>query len=272
MTVVAVGKSAFLAGALRENSAAKDWVFLSHDEALRDTSWAGSASTIVNFAFSPALRTGAYDAGDDIDSRIATIIAGTQARYIMLSTRAVYGPGLGDSGLKEGQAENPATAYARNKLTIENALSKKLGDRLTVLRLGNIFGHEYQNGNGRGTFFGLSLAGLAERKTIEFDMNPAQPRDFLAVWRFAGALAAIAAKPQAGLFNLGAGFGTSCKKIAEWLIEGYGEGSLVVNDKGRNDPFWLDMSKTRAAFSLPALREEDLRQDCLECGKTLRTG
>jgi dTDP-4-dehydrorhamnose reductase/UDP-glucose 4-epimerase len=272
MTVVAVGKTAFLAGALRADSASKGWIFLSHDEALRDTSWAKNAATVVNFAFSPALRTGAYDAGEDVDSRLAAIVAGAQAKYIMLSTRAVYGISAGDSGLKEGQAENPATPYGSNKLAIENALREKLGDRLTVLRLGNIFGHEYKNGHGRGTFFGQSLAGLAERKTIEFDMNPDQPRDFLASWRFAAALALIAAKPQAGLFNLGAGFGTPCKKIAEWLIEGYGEGRLVVNDKDKKDPFWLDMTKTRAAFGLPVVREEDLRQDCLACGKNLRTG
>ncbi len=271
MTVVAVGKSSFLAGAVRENSAAKDWLFLSHEEALQDTSWVGRVSSVVNFAFSPALRTGAYNSAIDIDSSLAALVAGTQARYIMLSTRAVYGPTSGDFGLKEGEAENPATPYGRNKLAVENALREELGDRLTVLRLGNIFGHEYKKGHGRATFFGLSLAGLAERKTIAFDMNPDQPRDFCSAWRFADALAAIVAKPQAGVFNLGSGFGTPCGKIAELLIEGYGEGRLVVDDKGKNDSFWLDMAKTRAAFGLPASSHDELRQDCLACGRALRT-
>jgi hypothetical protein len=48
------------------------------------------------------------------------------------------------------------------------------------------------------------------------------------------------------------------QKNREWLTEGYGEGNLVINDKGKNDQFWLDMTKT--AFGLQAVSEDDVRQ------------
>jgi len=262
MTIVAVGKSAFLARAVRDKNP-KDWFFLSHDDALKDTSWAKTASAVVNFAFSPALRTGEYDAAEDIDSKLAAL---SPAHYIMASSRAAYGPVSGDFGLREEQEAKPATAYGRNKLAIEKSLLKTLGPRLTILRPSNIFGHE----RGRATFFGLSLSTLAEKKTIIFDMNPAQKRDFLAAWHFADAIIKIAAKPVPGLFNLGAGYATPCGDIAAWLIEGYGEGKLQVNDTGKDEQFWLDMTKTRAAYGLPVISADTLKQDCIAVGRRLK--
>lgn len=262
MTVVAVGKSAFLARAVRDKSP-QGWIFLSHADALKDTSWTKTATTVVNFAFSPALRTNEYDTSEDIDSKLAAL---SPAHYIMVSSRAAYGPATGDFGLRETQEAKPSTLYGRNKLKIELSLEKMLDSRLTILRLSNVFGHE----RGRNTFFGRALSGLAEHRTITFDMNPAQQRDFLAAWHFAGALIKIAANPAPGLFNLGAGYATPCSDIASWLIEGYGEGKLQVNDTGKEDQFWLDMTKTRAAYGISTISAAMLRQDCIACGKALR--
>lgn len=261
MTVIATGKSSFLAQAVQAAQPA-GWVFLSHGEALTDKAPLTKASCIVNFAFSPALRAGEYSAAEDIDSQLA--VAGVP--YVMLSTRMAYGPAAGDGVLREGQAENPATAYGRNKLAVERALQSKLGDKLTVLRLGNIFGPE----RGRATFFGLALAGLHDRKTVTLDMDPAQPRDFLSSARFAQALIKIAAAPKPGLFNLGSGIGTPCGDIATWLIEGYGEGAVKVNDSGKNDAFTLDMAKTSKAFGLAPVTRDDIRQDVVACGRQSR--
>lgn len=262
MTVVAVGKSSFLAGAVRDKNP-EGWVFLSRNEALKDTSWAKDAKTVVNFAFSPILRTGDYSAAEDIDGRLAAL---APQHYIMISSRAAYGPASGDGRLRETDEAKPSTPYGRNKLAIEKLLEKTLGKRLTVLRPGNIFGHE----RGRATFFGRALSNLAEKKTITFDMNPQQTRDFLAAWHFADALIKIAAQPAPGLFNLGAGYATPCADIASWLIEGYGEGKLEVKDAGKEEQFWLDMAKTRGTYGLQAVPPATLKQDCIACGRQLK--
>jgi len=259
MTLIAVGKSSFLARAV----AAKNppgWVFLSHEEALGDTRWTRDAACVVNFAFSPRLRTGNYEASEDIDSRLLAL---APAKYIMLSTRMVYGPA--GSALDETSAAQPSTPYGTNKLLVEQALQAKAVDRVTILRLSNIFGHEY----GRPTFFGHALTTLKDKGEIAFDMDPDQRRDFLSVWRFADMLLTVAESPHAGVFNLGSGIGTACGDIANWLIEGYGTGSLAVNDSGKKDEFRLDTAKLSKAYGLPAVTAEDIRQDCIAVGKNL---
>lgn len=259
MTLIAVGKSSFLARAV----AAKNppgWVFLSHEEALGNTAWTRDAGCVVNFAFSPRLRTENYMASEDIDSRLLAL---APAKYIMLSTRMVYGPA--DGTLDETHAAQPNTAYGANKLLVEQALQARAADRVTILRLSNIFGHEY----GRSTFFGHALTTLKDKGEIAFDMNPDQQRDFLSVWRFADMLLTVTENPHAGVFNLGSGTGTACGDIARWLIEGYGAGKLVVNDSGKKDEFRLDTTKLRKAYDLPIVMTQDIKQDCIAVGKNL---
>lgn len=259
MTLIAVGKSSFLARAVAAKKP-PGWVFLSHEEALSDTTWTRGADCVVNFAFSPRLRSGNYEASEDIDSQLLAL---TPAKYIMLSTRMVYGPAGGK--LDETNAPQPNTAYGTNKLLVEQALQAKAADRVTILRLSNIFGHEY----GRSSFFGHALTTLKDKGEIVFDMNPAQQRDFLSVWRFADMLLAVAQNPVAGVFNVGSGIGTACGDIATWLIEGFGAGRLAVNDSGKRDEFHLDTAKLRNTYALPVVTAEDIRQDCIAVGKNL---
>jgi nucleoside-diphosphate-sugar epimerase len=183
----------------------------------------------------------------------------------MMSSRTVYGPALFDGCLRESDKPAPQTPYARNKLHIEQRLSDRLKDRLTILRGANVFGHEM----GRKSFFGMALASLKSNRQIVFDMNPAVKRDFLAVWHVADALGHIAASPKPGLYNLGSGYGTACRDIASWIIKGYGNGKIISTNDDLRDDFYLDMTKTKTAFKLPVITPAMMRQDCIDCGKTL---
>ncbi len=267
MTVTIIGKSSFMAQAVREK-APKDWLFLSHTEALANDGWVKGATCVVNFAFDPALRSGPYSADADVDSKIAKMIAGSGAHYVMLSSRMVYGRPASGGRMQEGDACDPINAYGKSKLAVERSLAGILGkDKLTILRLSNIFGIE----PARRSFFGIAQAALARENRIVYDMSPLTCRDFLSVWRFAEALIAIASAPKPGLYNLGAGFGIETGMIAQWLIEGYGKGELHINRFSHDDQFYLDMEKTRAAYVIPTVTAEDLRQDCLACGDALKT-
>ena len=44
--------------------------------------------------------------------------------------------------LAETAPTGPSDAYGRHKLAVEHALRELLGERLTVLRLANVFGYE----------------------------------------------------------------------------------------------------------------------------------
>src|SRR5690348_9482528 len=116
MTVVAVGKSSFLAQEVAKHPAAKDWLFMPHEEALAHPEWMDKATVIVNFAFAPQFKKQVYDTQADFDSFLAKMLGGRDVRYIMLSSRMVYGQGDHYFGLTEDRACEPSNPYGMAKL------------------------------------------------------------------------------------------------------------------------------------------------------------
>lgn len=268
MTIVVTGKTSMIGQHLQKHAGTSSWRFLGHDEALQDKAWQKDCTCLINLAFSPALRLGEYAPENDIDSHLARSIRESQAHFIMMSSRTVYGPAPApDYKLIESMPPAPETMYAKNKLQIEKILVDTLGhNRVTLIRGANVFGHEA----GRQSFFGIALSRLREKGEIYFDMNPDVRRDFLAVWHVANALVVIARNPEPGLYNLGSGFPTSCRDIAQWLIDGYGSGNIRSGGQEYKDPFYMDMTHTHSTYALPDITPDILKADCINCGKTLR--
>lgn len=264
MSIIVVGKNSMMGREMQKQFPASGLRFLNHAEALSNTTWATDARCVINFAFSPQLRHHDYDPAQDIDLKLARAM-NPACHYLMVSSRAVYGPGVSNR-LFETDTPHPQTVYGRNKWHIEQQLQQLCGDRLTVVRCANVFGHEY----GRKSFFGMALTNLKNMNQIIFDMNPDVRRDFIAVWHVVRALYKMAQTPNPGLYNLGSGFGTPCRDIAEWIIKGYGQGEITSTSDERRDSFYLDMQKTQSAFSLKPLSSALLEQDCYECGKALK--
>lgn len=266
MTVVAIGKNSFLAQNVRRHPGARDWLWLSHHDAESDPALFAKASCVVNFAFAPELQTGDYDAELDIDSKIARCLPQT-CRYVMLSTRMVYGAGNAQRGFRETDELKPENFYGRNKKIVEENLRRIIApENFTILRLSNIFGFE----PGRHTFFGAALKNLAERKQIVFDISLDSVRDFLPVSIFAEHLVAAVSEGASGAYNIGCGFPVECGQIAEWIIEGYGDGEIVCTDNSRRGEFFLDTTKSLAHIKLPAVTIDDVRAACVSCGQQLR--
>jgi UDP-glucose 4-epimerase len=113
----------------------------------------------------------------DPDVRLAGRVAGRDIDYVMLSSRKVYAPSA--KALAETDRAAPQDLYGRQKLAAERALRARLGARLTVLRLANVFGDE--RGPARRTFMSQLLDGLAREDRIRFEMSPFTARDFLPV-------------------------------------------------------------------------------------------
>jgi nucleoside-diphosphate-sugar epimerase len=266
MTIVAIGKSSFLAQEVAKHPGAKDWLFMQHEQALAHPGWMDKATVIVNFAFAPQFKKQVYDTQADFDSFLAKMLGGRDVRYIMLSSRMVYGQGDHYFDLTEDHACEPISPYGMAKHAVERALERYLGDRLTILRMGNIFGVEKE----RATFFGQMIKGLKDDRKIVFDMSAETKRDFLPAHRFADALTKVAAAPAAGIFNIGSGLATPCGDVAGWLIEGFGAGKLQVVKSEIRDQFSLDVSKAQAQWNIPAVTRETLGEDVINCGKKLK--
>jgi UDP-glucose 4-epimerase len=264
MSVAVTGKNSFLAKALKAMPESREWVFLSHTDALKRPEKLVHVDVVINCAFSPKMNE-MYSADEDVDSHIAKII-GKNAHYIMLSSRMVYGEPEESPVLREDMPARPSNTYGQSKLEIEKSLSGLLGERLTVLRMGNIFGFE----PGRKTFFGIALERLRRHDEIVLDISPQSVRDFMSTARFAQAMVKIAAAPEAGVYNLGSGQPISCGDVAGWLIEGYGQGRVIVTGDLKKGQFWLDMNKSRKAYALNVITPEDIKQDCIACGRQLR--
>ena len=141
-----------------------------------------------------------------------------------------------------------------------------LGERLTVLRLGNIFG--YERTPGRTTFVSISLDRLARESRIHYAMSPFVERDFLPVAAFARVLARIALAPPGGILNVGSGIGLPTGRLALWILEGFGRGTLVIESTEEKDPFVLDITRLTSLYGQPCSLA-DLRDACRAIGSRL---
>jgi len=264
--VLVVGRGSFLARHVLARLAPGEVRAVGH-EAIEAPDLLDGVRCVVNFSRHPAITSDDYDPrAMDTDVRLAERIGDRDVAYVMLSSRKVYAPS--PAPLDEDALLGPQDAYGRNKLAAEEALRERLGERLTVLRLGNIFG--YERAAGRRTFLSVLLERLAREQRIRFDMSPFVERDFLPVERLADLLAPISARPPGGVMNVGSGIGLAVGRVAVWVLEGFGRGELVVTSPREHDPFVLDVGRLRARYGEPCTFE-DLRERCLDLGRQLAT-
>jgi UDP-glucose 4-epimerase len=194
---------------------------------------------VVHAGRDPRLGRPDYCLEHDIELEIARFAAAHDLPFLSLGTRKVYAPS--DQPHAEDAPLGPIDRYGEQKLALEEALMAILGERLTRLRLANIFGPE----RGRRSFMGLMLQGLETAETITFDMSPFVTRDFLPVETTARAIATLARNPPGGIVNIGSGVPLEVGRLALALIGGSGRGRLLVTDPRHHDAFTLDVSRLR---------------------------
>jgi dTDP-4-dehydrorhamnose reductase/UDP-glucose 4-epimerase len=219
----------------------------------------------ISFARHPLLGSEDYRPETmDPDLRLAERVAGRGIDCVMVSSRKAYAPSA--RPLAETDPTGPQDRYGQHKLAAEEALRARLGARLTILRLANIFG--YERGPSRRTFFSLTLDGLAREGRIRFDMSPFVERDFLPVETCARVLARIVEAPPGGVLNVGSGIGVPAGRLALWVLEGYGHGELVIESPREHDAFVLDVGELTRRYG-PPCTYDDLREACLDLGRRL---
>lgn len=267
--ILIVGKNSFLARRfLSSVQAPERYLAVSHEQAFDEEIYR-QAACVINFAIHPGYRDRPYASERDMDSRIAEMVSRSAAKnlhYVMLSSRAVYGPDVA-MGAREETVGEARSVYGRNKRITENRLIEILGERASLLRIGNVIGDE--QGTGRLTFMSQALDRLVAHKEIVLDISPQVRRDFLPDSRFVRILEAVCENPPPGPTNVGSGLPLPVGSVARWIIEGYGEGALRINDDGRRDEFWLDVSKLRARFGF-RIEEMEIANHCRTIGARLR--
>jgi UDP-glucose 4-epimerase len=262
--ILIVGRGSFLAGHVLRALPPARVRAVGHDETLR-ADLLDDIACVVNFARHPLLGSAGYRPETmDPDLRLARRLGERGIAYLMLSSRKVYAPGAGP--LAESAPTGPGDLYGRHKLAAEEQLRGLLGERLTVLRLANVFG--YERGPARRTFLSISLDRLASEGAIHFDISPFVERDFLPVESCARLLATIAAAPPGGVLNVGSGIGLPTGRLALWILEGYGRGRLVIDAPREHDAFVLDVTRLRELHGAPCTLEE-IRARAVAIGRRL---
>ncbi len=265
--ILIVGQGSFLARHVLGTLPGDRVRAVGHDQIDRPDLLDGVA-TVVNFARHPLLGSDHYRPEVmDADLRLARRIGARAISYVMLSSRKVYAQS--DRPLAESAPTGPTDAYGRAKLAAEHSLRQLLGERLTILRLANVFG--YERLAGRRTFLSLVLERLQADGEIRYDMSPFVTRDFLPAVAFASLLAGIAQAPVGGILNIGSGIRLPTGRLALWILEGFGRGQLVITSPREHDPFVLDVTRLTSLYGPPCSLDE-LRDACLDLGRRLAAG
>lgn len=261
---VVVGRSSLLAREFAARHPGLVMRTVGHADAGDEAAYDG-ARCVVNFAFAPGLETLLYETSLDIDLRIAALAAKRGIHYVMISSRRVYARDA-QWGAAESMPAPGMDAYGRNKTRVESELRARLGDRLTVLRPGNVICYEPVAERRR---FGAYLQHqLAAAGRIRLTVDPAARRDLVPVEFFCRAVREAALRRLPGVFNVGAGRATSVGDAARWLLQGYGSGELHSEITQPHDEFQLDCARLREAFGL-ACDEGAVEQSLREIGRLI---
>ena len=262
-----VGAGSFIGGHVGEaaRKAGMEVQAVFHDAPLETIE---RADYVLNCAIHPRFWTEGYVDAHDFDLRGARVARRLGARFIMLSTRRVYSAAARWDALEGSEAVGDETAYGRNKALSEQAVLQEVPGNSLIFRLSNIFGFEYNPDRPRKNFFAQALHSLRESGEIRFDMSPDTRRDFLPVEVCAAAIVEGMLGGPAGVFNQGCGFPVTCGEVAQWVIEGYGRGRLVVTRDEVRDEFFLNMGKWRGLFP-SAMSKAALQETCRALGRRL---
>lgn len=259
-----IGRNSYLAGEFLARHADLPLRAIGHGEAGKPAVYEGVAC-VVNFAFASEMHDLPYQAALDIDASAAREAASRGIHYVMMSSRRVY-----QEGLQWNAAEDTAVSgldqYGRNKLRIERELRALMGERLTILRPGNVCGYEAIPGRKR--FAAYLQNQLLETGRLHLTVGPQTRRDLVPVGFFCRVLREAMLRRIPGTFNVGAGRATTVGDAARWLIEGFGAAHLEVQSDRRADEFLLDSSKLARVFRL-SCQEGDVERAFREAGRQL---
>jgi UDP-glucose 4-epimerase len=265
--MLVVGAGSHLASVWRSSLSTDLQVeFLSH-EAICRPGVLEDRSVVINFCRHPELDRRLIAVEHLPEVRLARQIANSKCHLIQMSSRRVYAPSQSAGALSELSELDPTTMNGANKLAGERAIVEILDERLTILRLANVFGLELQSG--RRTFMARLLAGLKNDRRVVFDVSLSTARDFFPDRSFARILQRIVSNPMPGVFNLGSGIATPIGDIAAWTISGFGDGAIACTSDEERDAFVLDVGRIVSRYG-PTCTIDEIDEYCHLVGAMAR--
>lgn len=246
--IVIIGDSSYLAQGIEKFFSTDDVVKLSYHDWQKNIELLQRADYILNFAIHPYFMKREMDDEEILDIKIAKAIKNTKAKFVFMSSRKVYGTTKNCIIHKECDDLKGFDFYSINKIKIEKALQKILGNRTVILRISNVLGEPVSR-IGYKTFIGWICENYLQKGKLNVNQNIEAEKDFITKDFLHQSISAIVHKNLTGIYNISSGFGTSIKKV----LTGYvGTKNLVLlpHNEERKDQFILDNSKLIEATGL----------------------
>lgn len=224
------------------------------------------ADYIINFAIHPEFSQREMTEDEILDIEIAKAIKNTNAKFVFMSSRKVYGTTKDCIIHKESDELKGFDFYSINKIKTERALQNILGNRAVILRIANVLGEPVSR-MGYKTFIGWICENYLQNGKLNVNQNVEAEKDFVTKEFIHQSISAIIHKNLTGIYNISSGFGTNVKKV---LIGYVGTKNLILlpHREERKDQFILDNSKLIEATGL-SMSTIDIDNYLSGCNKRL---
>lgn len=240
MNVLIVGPNSFIGKTFRNTNRITYYKASYKNIELFDLS---KIDSIINCAIHPDFKSKPYNAFNDLDLRVARRAHNNGCHYVMISSRKVYGNSRTLKYYDEESPLKPFDFYSENKAISESRILEL--DNTTVLRGSNLFGFEYR----RNSFMGYCMNQLKKDNKITYTLDPTIKRDFIDVETSCDIMGKVCQAKLTGLYNLSANYGLPLGDFADYLIRGYGSGSVEYGTDIR-EQFIIDNTKLKRALNI----------------------
>lgn len=203
---------------------------------------------IINCAFDPQGYKKELTIQDTLDRLLLTKVASLRARYVYLSTRAVYAPESQMCATEESLLR-PISAYGKNKLLIEQLVQETLdASKILLLRLPNVFGLELDEQ--RDSFFKIFLNNLILKNEIILEFAPDTVKDFIHIQDLQELMVALLLNKLHGIYNVSYGVPISCSRLIQLTKKKFTSVAVKLKIDELGEEFYLNSDKLKNALRL----------------------
>ena len=208
---------------------------------------------IINFCIQPEHFSRLLPENEMIDVKIAKNLSHT--KFIFLSSRKVYGSSPILKEYREDDKLKPFDFYSKNKVNIEQRLREILGNKLLVLRTGNIVGLPPKRNC--PTFVSWLQSELKNNDKVIVTVNKEAKKDYITKDYFHYVLQEAVKQNLSGTYNVGAGFAYTTEELMKNLVD---EQRLMFSPLEKiSEQFILNCDKLHTKIK-PLTREEFLNE------------
>ncbi|MDC3036352.1 NAD-dependent epimerase/dehydratase family protein [Candidatus Pelagibacter sp.] len=215
---------------------------------------------IINTSINKNYINKKYNSKFDNDFKISNSIKNSKTTYVFLSSRKVY---KSKSNITEKSKLFPKSNYAKNKLTTEKKLLRKLSNNLIILRISNVIGDKSNIKKIHNTFIDIFLDNI--NKGFLYN-NKKDFKDFISIDKFCEILKNIIKRDLRGLYNVSIGKKIYLNEIIRWLNQFNKQKYIIKRQSAKNDCFYLNNRKLMSKIKIKNSKSE-LKKYCLKISK-----